>query len=63
LQIGPKNIYNFDESGFKIGEGKPRKVVSTKTKAGQSTSISTGGPAKGLTSIECIATNGWVMPP
>lgn len=61
LQIGSKNIYNFDESGFKIGEGKARKVETTK--AGQSASIGTGGPSESLTSIECIAADGWVMPP
>lgn len=50
--IQSNNIYNFDESGFKLGEGKQRMVVSTK--GGQS-SIGTGGPSESLTSIECIA--------
>jgi hypothetical protein len=27
-QIPPRNIYNFDETGFQIGQGKSQKVVT-----------------------------------
>ena len=57
--ITPKNLYNFDESGFRIGEGKEEKVVSALGNA----SNNAGGPAESLTSLECIAADGWVMPP
>lgn len=59
-KIHPKNLYNFDESGFRIGEGRQQKVVSTR---GKYANISTGGPTESLTAIECISADGWVMPP
>jgi hypothetical protein len=57
--LQPRDIYNFDESGFKIGEGKPQKVVSSRT----TSHVATGGPAEAITAIECIAADGWLMPP
>ena len=60
-QVGPKNIYNFDESGFQLGQGKPQRVV---TKHKRSTRfIPTGGIGETVTGVECIAADGWVMPP
>ena len=61
FKIGPKNIYNFDESGFQLGQGKCLRVV---TKHRRSTkSFSTGGIGETVTGVECIAADGWVMPP
>jgi hypothetical protein len=58
-KIAPKNIYNFDETGFRIGQGKNQKVVSSRGNSKNNT----GGPAENLTGIECVSATGWVMPP
>jgi hypothetical protein len=52
-------IFNWDETGFVIGQGKARKVVSV-TKNPQSP---TGGLAENITSIECVSAGGWLMMP
>ncbi|CRL31135.1 transcriptional regulator family: Centromere protein B, DNA-binding region [Penicillium roqueforti] len=57
--LRPKDIYNFDESGFQIGQGKPQKVVSKSPTA----YTPNGGIAEGITTIECVAADGWKMPP
>jgi hypothetical protein len=46
-----KNLYNFDETGFRIGQGKTEKVVSAR---GNSTN-STGGQAESFTGIKCVS--------
>jgi hypothetical protein len=61
LQVGPRNIYNIDETGFQLGQGKSQKVVTEfpdRTKH-----IPTGGIGETVTAIECIAADGWIMPP
>jgi DDE superfamily endonuclease. len=60
-KVGPKNIYNFDESGFQLGQGKSQRVV-TKHKC-STKSIPTGGIGETVTGVECIAADGWAMPP
>ena len=60
-QVGPKNIYNFDESGFQIGQGKSQRVVTKQRQHAKF--IPTGGVGETVTGIECIAADGWVMPP
>jgi hypothetical protein len=59
-RIPPCNIYNFDESGFQVGQGKPQKVVTANP---HRATVSTGGHGESLTVIECIAADGWVMSP
>lgn len=57
--LQPRDIYNFDETGFQIGQGKPQKVVSK-----SATMYSpNGGVSEGITGIECVAADGWKMPP
>ncbi|KAJ9473804.1 hypothetical protein VN97_g13276, partial [Penicillium thymicola] len=58
-QLRPRDIYNFDETGFQIGQGKPQKVVSKS----QTLYSPNGGIAEGITGIECIAADGWKMVP
>ena len=58
-EILPHEIYNWDETGYQIGQGKPRKVVSSRA----TSHIATGGLAESITGIECIAADGWVMLP
>jgi hypothetical protein len=52
--LQPRDIYNFDESRFRIGEGKTQKVISSRT----TSYVATGGPAEAITAIECIAADG-----
>lgn len=58
--IQSTNIYNFDESGFMLGEGKTQKVITANPIAAQN---ATGGQGESMTSIECIAADGWFIPP
>ncbi|KAJ5286423.1 hypothetical protein N7524_001729 [Penicillium chrysogenum] len=58
-EIQPAEIYNWDETGYQIGQGKKQKVVSTRTHS----VVATGGPAESITGIECIAADGWSMLP
>lgn len=61
-QIPPKNIYNFDETGFQLGQGKSQKVVTT-----MPVRAARGNPSKEMgeliSAIECIAADGFVLPP
>ncbi|KAJ5981908.1 hypothetical protein N7451_012008 [Penicillium sp. IBT 35674x] len=58
--VSPSNIYNFDETGFQIGQGKPRKVISRNRQRTRLLSCERG---ELLTGIECIAADGWLMEP
>jgi hypothetical protein len=60
-KVGPKNIYNFDESGFQLGQGKCQRVVNKHKRSTKS--IPTCGIGATVTGVECIAADGWVMPP
>lgn len=60
-QVQRQNIYNFDESGFQLGQGKDQKVVTAHRKRARH--IGTGGHGETVTAIECIAADGWVMSP
>ena len=59
-RISPSNIYNFDETGFVLGQGKPQKVVSRNS---QRTRILSSERGELLTGIECVAADRWVMEP
>ena len=59
-RIPPSNIYNFDETGFQLGQGKPQKVISRNR---QRTRLLSGERGSLLTGIECIAADGWLMEP
>ena len=59
--IGPKNIYNFDETGFQLGQTKPQKVITANRE--QAGYIAGGGHAESITAIEFIAANGDSFPP
>jgi hypothetical protein len=58
-RIQPDEIYNWDETGYQIGQGKKQKVVSTRTYS----VVATGGHTESITGIECIAADGWSMLP
>jgi hypothetical protein len=55
----PNEIFNWDETGYQIGQGQRQKVVAPSTG-----SINpTGGQNESITGIECISAAGWVMLP
>jgi DDE superfamily endonuclease. len=61
LKVGPSNIYNVDETGFQLGQGQSQKIVTEfpdRTKH-----VPAGGIGETVTAIECIAADGWIMPP
>lgn len=57
-QFLPHKIYNWDETGYRIGQGK-HKVITSRT----TSDIPTGGQSESITGIECIAADGWLMLP
>jgi hypothetical protein len=58
-------VYNFDEAGFQPGEGKSRKVISSKKSKGRGKAPDLAEAERGenITTIECIAADGWQMEP
>ena len=48
----PNEIFNWDETGYQIGQGKRQKAIAP-----------TGAYANPTVGIECIAADGWVMLP
>lgn len=59
-RIPLSNIYNFDENGFQVGQGKPQNVISRNQ---HRTRLLSGERGDLLTGIECIAADGWLMKP
>ena len=53
----PRNIYNFDETGFQIGQLSSQKVVTTYPY--KTSRIGAASTRESLTAIECIAADGW----
>jgi hypothetical protein len=56
------DTYNFDETGFMMGVGAPKTVVTGADKRGQAKSIQPGN-RQWATGIELISGDGWVGPP
>jgi hypothetical protein len=59
--IPARLVYNFDECGFRPGEGKSRKVIGSKSKSCPDLAETERG--ENITSVECIAADGWQMDP
>ncbi|KAJ6109532.1 hypothetical protein N7486_001767 [Penicillium sp. IBT 16267x] len=59
--ISPKNIYNFDGTGFQLGQGRPQMVVTRYPNSSEKHTAKDRGQI--VASIECIAADGWVMVP
>jgi hypothetical protein len=53
-------VYNFDEWGFRPGEGRSRKVISSK---GAIPDLPESERGENITAIECISADGWQMDP
>ena len=58
-QFLPNEIFNWDETGYQIGQGKRQKVVAPISRGNNPT----GGHSESITGIECISASGWVMIP
>lgn len=57
------NIYNFDETGFQLGQGKPQKVV-TKYQQRAAKGNPSNDTRESVTAIECICADGNdIVPP
>ncbi|KAJ5195497.1 uncharacterized protein N7498_008935 [Penicillium cinerascens] len=61
LKVGPSYIYNVDETGFQLGQGQSQKVVTEFPDSKKH--VPPGGIGETVTAIECIAADGWIMPP
>jgi hypothetical protein len=59
-RIQDEDIYNFDETGFQMGVISTAKVITGSQ--GKPVSVQPGN-REWVTSIECIAANGWSLPP
>ena len=60
--IVPEDIYNFDETGYAMGLTATAKVVTRAEIYGKRQVIQPGN-REWVTSIECINSTGWVLPP
>jgi hypothetical protein len=60
--IQPQDIYNMDETGFRIGQGRRIDAVYTRY-PGNAPSIDSASKRQLVTSVECISQDGWVLPP
>ncbi|EED21177.1 C6 transcription factor, putative [Talaromyces stipitatus ATCC 10500] len=61
LKITLKNLYNFDETGFIVGQGEKEAVVTAYPKTLQR--ISSLSSRESLTVVECINAEGKIIPP
>jgi hypothetical protein len=50
-------VYNFDECGFRPGEGRPRKVIGSRSVP----NLAESERGENITAIECVAADGWQM--
>jgi hypothetical protein len=57
-----EGIYNFDETGFAMGLVATAKVVTRAKMLGWHFLIQPGN-RRWVTSIDCIVSTGWVLPP
>jgi hypothetical protein len=59
--IQPSNLFNFDETGFRIGHGKQEKVITAYPN--RASRIGSASNRESITIIECIAASGSIIPP
>jgi hypothetical protein len=61
LRIIPQNLWNFDETGFIVGQGKDEAVVTAHPKT--SKSVSSLSSRESITVVEAINAEGKIIPP
>ena len=60
--IQPEDLYNFDETGFMMGQITSFMVVTRSDRRGKAKSVQPGN-REWATVIECINSSGWCIPP
>ncbi|EED17036.1 hypothetical protein TSTA_020940 [Talaromyces stipitatus ATCC 10500] len=58
-KITPSNIFNFDETGFRLGHGEKEAIIT----AYECNEIDSAGNRESITIIECINVLGKIIPP
>ena len=53
-------VYNFDECGFQPGQGRSRRVLSSKSSCPDLAESERG---ETITAVECISADGWLIDP
>jgi hypothetical protein len=61
--ITPENIWNMDETGFRVGIGGPRKVVVSASSRGKNHYLASESERETVTLTECINGAGSSIPP
>ena len=61
--IPARLVYNFDECGFRPGEGKSHKVIGSKSKSTSCPNLAETERGENITAVECIGADGWQMDP
>jgi hypothetical protein len=61
LNIRPRNLWNFDETGFIVGQGKDEAVVTAYPKS--SKRVSSLSSRESITIVESINAEGKIIPP
>jgi hypothetical protein len=61
--IPARLVYNFDECGFRPGEGKNQNVVARKNSERSCPNLAETERGENITALECIAADGWQMDP
>ncbi|KAF3389980.1 hypothetical protein DPV78_011709 [Talaromyces pinophilus] len=61
LKIRPRNLWNFDETGFIVGQGKDEAVVTKYPKAAKR--VSSLSSRESITVVESINAEGKIIPP
>jgi hypothetical protein len=61
--VPPRLVYNFDECGFRPGEGKNQRVVGRKGTKRSGPDLAETERGENITALECIAADGWQMDP
>ena len=59
--VPPRLIYNFDETGFQLGQGRSQRVFSSRSSKSQTIACEDHGER--VTVAECIAADGWKIEP
>lgn len=56
-------VYNFDECGFRPGEGKNQNIVGRKDSKRSCPDLAETERGENITALECVAADGWQMDP
>lgn len=60
--VNDQDVYNFDETGFRIGVAATSKVVTSSDTISRAKTVQPGN-REWVTAIKCINASGWRLPP